>query len=381
MSDRSTETPVTDGLAVSVENVAERQELRRLADETAVDAQAYLDALTEVAAGSAPDTAIPVLLLALSQTSVAGARLGAISDVVPSERFEPDAGPDPDVDPVRAEPGEPLPRPRRLRRRRRPADQPRGRPGEPRRRPRGRRDRARPRPQALPRRPRRRGPVVVAVLVPVDVGRPRHERAARPADGARPPAARRRPRHRRGRRVRGAARQLTRDRAGPLRPVLSGLHTARRDPGLRARAAARCRRVAHRAPLTRVLSPCPRYCPPRPLPTGAPQHRHCSTTRRSGSGVSQGIGDAGHAAPGHRAADRRLVHRSPVRLLCHQERARRPRTRRAPHHDATTRRRPGGVPAPERHLWLRRRRVPSVSSFVARSRWQSKPSAARSARW
>ncbi|WP_088285069.1 DUF5063 domain-containing protein [Kineosporia sp. A_224] len=101
MSDRSTETPVTDGLAVSVENAAERQELRRLADETAADAQAYLDALTEVAAGSAPDTAIPVLLLALSQTSVAGARLGAISDVVPSERFEPDAGPDPDVDPVR----------------------------------------------------------------------------------------------------------------------------------------------------------------------------------------------------------------------------------------------------------------------------------------
>lgn len=96
MSD-STET--TEGLAV--ETVAEQRELRALADETAADALAYLDALTEVAAGSSPDTAIPVLLLALSQTSVAGARLGAISDVVPSERFEPDAGPDPDVDPVR----------------------------------------------------------------------------------------------------------------------------------------------------------------------------------------------------------------------------------------------------------------------------------------
>ena len=97
MSENTTDT--TEGL--TVETVAEQRELRALADETAADALAYLDALTEVAAGSSPDTAIPVLLLALSQTSVAGARLGAISDVVPSERFEPDAGPDPDVDPVR----------------------------------------------------------------------------------------------------------------------------------------------------------------------------------------------------------------------------------------------------------------------------------------
>ncbi len=81
---------------------AEVQELRRLAEVSAADAQAYLDAVTEVAAGSAPDTALPVLLLAVSQVLLAGARLGAISDVVPSERFEPDAGPDPDIDPVRA---------------------------------------------------------------------------------------------------------------------------------------------------------------------------------------------------------------------------------------------------------------------------------------
>jgi hypothetical protein len=81
---------------------AEVLELRRLADETAADAQTYLDAVTEVAAGSQPDTAIPILLLAISQTLLAGARLGAITDVVPSRRFEPDTGPDPDVDPMRA---------------------------------------------------------------------------------------------------------------------------------------------------------------------------------------------------------------------------------------------------------------------------------------
>src|SRR3954469_24229532 len=77
-------------------------ELRRIGEETAAEAQAFLDAVTEVAAGSSPDIAIPVLLLALSQSLLAGARLGAITDIVPSERFEPDAGPDPDVDPVRA---------------------------------------------------------------------------------------------------------------------------------------------------------------------------------------------------------------------------------------------------------------------------------------
>ena len=81
---------------------AEALELRRMGEEMASEAGAFLDAVTEVATGSSPDIAIPVLLLALSQSLLAGARLGAITDIVPSERFEPDAGPDPDVDPVRA---------------------------------------------------------------------------------------------------------------------------------------------------------------------------------------------------------------------------------------------------------------------------------------
>ena len=84
------------------ETANEVLELRRIGEEMASDAGAFLDAVTEVAAGSSPDIAIPVLLLALSQSLAAGARLGAITDIVPSERFEPDAGPDPDVDPVRA---------------------------------------------------------------------------------------------------------------------------------------------------------------------------------------------------------------------------------------------------------------------------------------
>jgi uncharacterized protein DUF5063 len=90
------------GEQTSPEISAEVLELRRIGEDTAGDAGAFLDAVTEVAAGSSPDIAIPVLLLALSQSLLAGARLGAITDVVPSERFEPDAGPDPDIDPVRA---------------------------------------------------------------------------------------------------------------------------------------------------------------------------------------------------------------------------------------------------------------------------------------
>ena len=87
---------------VTDDRVAEARELNHLADDTAAEAQSYLDTVTEVASGTSPDTAIPILLLALSQVLLAGARLGAINDIVPSERFEPDAGPDPDVDPVRA---------------------------------------------------------------------------------------------------------------------------------------------------------------------------------------------------------------------------------------------------------------------------------------
>ncbi|HET7400021.1 MAG TPA: DUF5063 domain-containing protein [Intrasporangium sp.] len=68
---------------------------------TAQEASAYLTTVTEVASGASPDTAIPVLTLALSQILVAGARLGAIQDVVPEERFEADPGPDDDADPLR----------------------------------------------------------------------------------------------------------------------------------------------------------------------------------------------------------------------------------------------------------------------------------------
>lgn len=79
----------------------ERGELSRLAADTATDVRSFIEAVTTVASGTSPDVALPIVLLALSQVLASGARLGAIADVVPSERFEPDSGPEPDVDPLR----------------------------------------------------------------------------------------------------------------------------------------------------------------------------------------------------------------------------------------------------------------------------------------
>lgn len=79
----------------------ERTELTRLAVDSAADARVYIEATTTVASGTSPDVSLPVVLLALSQVLASGARLGAISDVVLTERFEPDTGPDHDVDPLR----------------------------------------------------------------------------------------------------------------------------------------------------------------------------------------------------------------------------------------------------------------------------------------
>ncbi len=76
-------------------------DLQVLADETAVEARAFLTLVRQVAAGDSPDIAIPILLLAVSQVLVTGARLGAITDIVPVQRFEPDLGSDEDVEGLR----------------------------------------------------------------------------------------------------------------------------------------------------------------------------------------------------------------------------------------------------------------------------------------
>lgn len=69
-----------------------------LAREMHHEVSAYVAALREVTSGEAPDAALPVLLLAVGQLCAAGSRLGALVDVVPTERFEPDNGPEADLD-------------------------------------------------------------------------------------------------------------------------------------------------------------------------------------------------------------------------------------------------------------------------------------------
>ncbi len=77
-------------------------DLAEVAEVMSTEARRFGTTVTEVAAGSNPEVAIPLLLLAVSDLLSAGARLGAIVDVVPPDRFEPDVGPDPDLDPLRA---------------------------------------------------------------------------------------------------------------------------------------------------------------------------------------------------------------------------------------------------------------------------------------
>ena len=77
------------------------RQLTELAEDTAREAGTYLVTLRELASGGAPDTALPLLLLASTQLHAAGARLGAMVDVVPHEQFEADTGPDANLEGVR----------------------------------------------------------------------------------------------------------------------------------------------------------------------------------------------------------------------------------------------------------------------------------------
>ena len=60
--------------------------------------ESFIVAVTEVAKGDEPDSAVPFLLLEVSQLLLAGGRLGAHEDFVPDERYEPDLGPERDAE-------------------------------------------------------------------------------------------------------------------------------------------------------------------------------------------------------------------------------------------------------------------------------------------
>jgi Domain of unknown function (DUF5063) len=76
-------------------------DLEDLAQSVADSSEGFLLAVREISRTGERSTVVPLLLLSVSQLLLAGARLGVQVDFVPREEFEPDVGPDPDLDAMR----------------------------------------------------------------------------------------------------------------------------------------------------------------------------------------------------------------------------------------------------------------------------------------
>ncbi|MQA83045.1 MAG: DUF5063 domain-containing protein [Streptosporangiales bacterium] len=72
-----------------------------VADRVAGQVEDFLGGLSRLASGEGGDQTVPLLLLEVSQILLAGAQLGASADVILTSNWEPDVGPDPDIDTVR----------------------------------------------------------------------------------------------------------------------------------------------------------------------------------------------------------------------------------------------------------------------------------------
>lgn len=81
--------------------LAPGDDLTDFAAEIADQVESFLIAVREIARGKDATGSVALLLLEVSQLMLAGGRLAAIRDVVPEERFEPDAGYDSDVEDLR----------------------------------------------------------------------------------------------------------------------------------------------------------------------------------------------------------------------------------------------------------------------------------------
>lgn len=77
-------------------------DLEDFAQQIADQVESFLLALKAIARGDTTGgEAVSLLLLEVSQVLLAGARLGVQTDFQPVERYQPDAGPDPDLDTMR----------------------------------------------------------------------------------------------------------------------------------------------------------------------------------------------------------------------------------------------------------------------------------------
>ncbi|MGE5287923.1 MAG: DUF5063 domain-containing protein [Micromonosporaceae bacterium] len=73
-----------------------------LADRIALSAQDFLDGVEALARGEGGNEIVPLLLLEVSQIQLAGAQLGATTDVILPDNREPAVSADPDLDELRA---------------------------------------------------------------------------------------------------------------------------------------------------------------------------------------------------------------------------------------------------------------------------------------
>lgn len=76
-------------------------ELEDFGQQIADASEAFLVALQAISREEEPGAVVPLLLLEVSQLLLAGARLGAQRDFEPQEEYQPDVGPDPDLDGMR----------------------------------------------------------------------------------------------------------------------------------------------------------------------------------------------------------------------------------------------------------------------------------------
>lgn len=76
-------------------------EFDEFAQQIADASEGFLVAVQAISQEEEAGTAIPLLLLEVSQLLLAGARLGAQRDFEPELEYQPDVGPDPDLDAMR----------------------------------------------------------------------------------------------------------------------------------------------------------------------------------------------------------------------------------------------------------------------------------------
>jgi hypothetical protein len=96
MTDQTTDQLITGGSALPPVDPADE-----FAAQIADQVESFLIALRAVAVEGDPGTGISLLLLEISQILLAGARLGAQVDFTPASDYQPDVGPEADLDGLR----------------------------------------------------------------------------------------------------------------------------------------------------------------------------------------------------------------------------------------------------------------------------------------